>query len=153
MILIYSKADLNVRRIIGFYSNVEKEQIDSLVYQLSEDEDVLKLYDFETIKKVWAYWNRKKEIRLVKENGEVVFNVELLVIEIPSSELRERAYECMTTKEDGTALITWEGSAITMDRANKVYLEYSAENSPRAAEIQALIIPAKVYIRELYPDE
>jgi hypothetical protein len=32
-------------------------------------------------------------------------------------------------------------------------LEYSAEGSTKTAEIQALIVAAKTYIRELYPDE
>jgi hypothetical protein len=67
-------------------------------------------------------------------------------------ELREQAYETMTTKSDGTGLIPWEDSAITVDQANKVYLEYSAEGSGKAAAIQVLIVAAKTYIRELYPD-
>ena len=67
-------------------------------------------------------------------------------------ELREQAYESMTLKVDGVNLITWEGNAITVDQANKAYLEYLAEGSPKAAEIQALIVTAKTYIRELYPD-
>ena len=66
--------------------------------------------------------------------------------------LRRNAYISLTHKEDGSALIPWEGSAITVDQANKVYLEYSAENSIKAAEIQALIVPAKAYIRNLFPD-
>lgn len=68
------------------------------------------------------------------------------------TELREQAYESMTIKTDGTDLIPWEGKSITVDQANKVYLEYSAEGSPKAIEIQALIVAAKTYIRELYPD-
>jgi hypothetical protein len=68
------------------------------------------------------------------------------------TELREAAYETMITKADGTDLIPWEGKEITVDQANKVYLEYSAEGSTKAVEIQALIVAAKTYIRELYPD-
>ncbi|MDD4564759.1 MAG: hypothetical protein PHE79_04710 [Eubacteriales bacterium] len=69
------------------------------------------------------------------------------------AELREQAYETMTYKADGTALILWDEQSITVDRANKVYLEYSAEGSPKAAQIQALIVAAKTHIRGLYPDE
>ena len=69
------------------------------------------------------------------------------------AELREQSYRAMITKEDGAGLISWESKAITVDQANKVYLEYSAENSPKAEEIQAIIIQAKSYIRTLYPDE
>ncbi len=60
-------------------------------------------------------------------------------------EKRELAYET-------DPIIEWEGSMITVDQANKVYLEYSAEGSDKAAEIQTLIVVAKTYIRELYPD-
>jgi hypothetical protein len=72
---------------------------------------------------------------------------------LSSAELREQAYQTMTTKADGTGLIAWEGKAISVDQANKIYLEYSAEGSSKATEIQALIVAAKTYIRELYPDE
>ena len=58
----------------------------------------------------------------------------------------------MNIREDGTNLIPWEGKLITVDQANKVYLEYSAKGSTKATEIQVLIIAAKTYIRELYPD-
>jgi hypothetical protein len=83
------------------------------------------------------------------------------IVEIPrtppemilQAQLREQAYETMTIKSDGTDLILWEGRSITVDQANKVYLEYFAEGSAKATEIQALIVAAKTYIRELYPDE
>lgn len=65
---------------------------------------------------------------------------------------REVAYETMLYKEDGTPLILWEGEAITVDTANKKWLDYSAEGSTIANELSALIVEAKAYIRELYPD-
>lgn len=67
-------------------------------------------------------------------------------------ELRKQAYLTLTEKEDKSPLILWHGENITVDNANKIYLEYFAENNDKAIEIQKLIISAKLYIRELYPD-
>ena len=67
-------------------------------------------------------------------------------------ELRKQAYLTLTEKEDKSPLILWNGENITVDNANKIYLEYFAENNDKAIEIQKLIISAKLYIRELYPD-
>ena len=67
-------------------------------------------------------------------------------------ELRKQAYLTLTEKENKSPLILWHGENITVDNANKIYLEYFAENNDKAIEIQKLIISAKLYIRELYPD-
>ena len=61
-------------------------------------------------------------------------------------ELREQSYETLKC-------ITWETTEITVDEANKLFLNYFAENNPKVNEIQPLIIEAKEYIRTLYPDE
>ena len=72
---------------------------------------------------------------------------------LTAQEKREEAYETMLYKEDGTtALILWENVAITVDTANKKWLDYSAEGSTTANDLSALIVSAKGYIRELYPD-
>lgn len=73
-------------------------------------------------------------------------------IEPTTQQQREEEYETMLYKEDGNALILWEGEPITVDTANKKWLDYSAEGSEVANELSALIISAKAYIRELYPD-
>lgn len=65
---------------------------------------------------------------------------------------REEAYETLLYKEDGATLILWEGEAITVDIANKKWLDYSAEGSTIAKDLSTLIVRAKEYIRELYPD-
>lgn len=69
---------------------------------------------------------------------------------------REQAYESMRYKADGTPLLSWDGNAITIDQANKVFLDYTAEGTveskTKASQIQSLIAPAKAYIRSLYPD-
>lgn len=49
-------------------------------------------------------------------------------------------------------LIEWRGESITVDQANLVYLQYSAEGSEKANEVQALIVTAKESIRQMYPD-
>lgn len=72
------------------------------------------------------------------------------------AERRKQAYGAMLHKADGSVLITWSGNAITVDQANKVYMEYFAEGRDKAgtaSEIQTLIVLAKAYIRELYPNE
>jgi hypothetical protein len=58
---------------------------------------------------------------------------------------RERAYQSLQ-------IVDWNGKSITVDEANNIYLEYSAERSAKADEIQELIIAAKMYVRNLYPD-
>ena len=52
------------------------------------------------------------------------------------SQLREQAYK-------NNPLITWQNESITVDQANQVYLQYSAEGSPRAEEMQELIVSTK----------
>ena len=61
-------------------------------------------------------------------------------------------YETLTHKQDGLPLIDWFGSIITIDDANKIYLAYLVEGDQKAEKIQRLIIDAKIYIRQLYPD-
>lgn len=68
------------------------------------------------------------------------------------SEQREVAYETMTQKEDGTALLEWEGKEITVNMAADKWKFYSSEGSDIANEISRLIVIAKSYIRELYPE-
>ncbi|WP_206459473.1 hypothetical protein [Anaerovorax sp. IOR16] len=91
----------------------------------------------------------------VLENEELV---DIIEIESPhpiitSQEQREQAYETMISKEDNTPLILWENENLTVDQANKKWLDYSAEgNTEIANKLQGLIQIAKEYIRELYPD-
>lgn len=66
--------------------------------------------------------------------------------------LREQAYQTMTHKENGEALLPWSGDALTVDGANDLWLKYTAEGSDLAVELTRLIAAAKSYIRELYPD-
>ena len=63
-----------------------------------------------------------------------------------NAELREKAYE----KEK---IITYENSLITVDEANKLWLEYQAEGSEKASAISALIAQAKATIRARYSDD
>lgn len=74
--------------------------------------------------------------------------------EIPTSPivLREQAYSAMAYRTDGSPMIEWENIALTVDQANVIYLNYAAEGSEKASEIQELIADAKTYIRELYHD-
>lgn len=64
----------------------------------------------------------------------------------PASELREQAYR--TQK-----IITYGNEILTVDEANKLWLEYQAEGSSKALEISILITNAKTFIRASYPDE
>lgn len=68
------------------------------------------------------------------------------------SEQRESAYSTLTHKTDGTPLITWEGQNITVNKASEKWLYYSSEGSETANNLSVLIVEAKSYIRELYPD-
>lgn len=50
--------------------------------------------------------------------------------------------------------VVYRGEAITVDAANKQFMEYTAEgNSEKSLELQALIAAAKESIRSIYPDE
>lgn len=64
---------------------------------------------------------------------------------ISPEEKRKEAY-----KTD--LIITWENKMITVDEANKIFVEYFAEGNSKSDEIQILIIAAKEEIREKYPD-
>ena len=85
--------------------------------------------------------------------------VDIVAIEPPAppvlsaAELREQAYQTMTHKENGDPLLPWSGEALTVDGANDLWLKYTAEGSTRATELTQLIVSAKSYIRELFPDE
>lgn len=74
-------------------------------------------------------------------------------ITLTPQQQREKAYEELLLNSSNEPLILWENNPITVDQANKVFFEYSAENNSKASDIQALIIEAKAYIRSLYPDE
>ena len=63
----------------------------------------------------------------------------------PASELREQAYR--TQK-----IITYGNEILTVDEANKLWLEYQAEGSSKSFEISILISNAKSSIRARYPD-
>lgn len=65
---------------------------------------------------------------------------------------REHAYETMRYKADQTPLILWREEALTVNEANKKWMIYSAEGSEIANELSVLIVMAKSYIREIYPD-
>lgn len=80
---------------------------------------------------------------MVHQNGEFSFPAEEA---LHPAEQREHEYET-------NPIIKWQGRNITVDQANTAYLQYSAEGSPEATEIQALIIVAKESIRQMYPDE
>ena len=67
-------------------------------------------------------------------------------IPIPASKKRERAYESYKC-------ITYGDLLMTVDEANKMWIEYEAEGSLKAAELSDLIAAAKAMIREMYPDE
>lgn len=102
----------------------------------------------EKIKKLYPYYE------FVINSGELV---DIIQIDSPTAELtpaekRELEYQIRRYKEDESELLPWGGKALTVDEANKAYLEYLAEGSSKATEIQTLIIAAKSYIRELYPD-
>ena len=60
-------------------------------------------------------------------------------------ELREKAYE--TEK-----CIEWEGTMMTVDGANDMFLKYYAEGNAKSDELTALIAAAKAGIRERFPD-
>lgn len=62
-----------------------------------------------------------------------------------NEELREQAYR--TTK-----CISYDGKVMTVDEANKLWYQYQAEGSQKAAELTALILSVKNTIREKYPD-
>lgn len=60
-------------------------------------------------------------------------------------ELREQAYE--TEK-----LIEWDGTMLTVDEANDMFLKYDAEGNSKADELTALISAEKAKIRKRFPD-
>ena len=62
-------------------------------------------------------------------------------------EQRERTYET-------EPLIEYEGDMITVDEANKMFLQYAAEgNNSKCSQLQQLIREAKTTIRNTYPDD
>ena len=67
--------------------------------------------------------------------------------------LRKEAYQKLTKKEDGTSLIIWENTEITINQANKLFLSYFIEDNSKSNDLKSLIKQAKTYIRNLYPDE
>ena len=75
------------------------------------------------------------------------------VPDLTPAQQREQAYETMLYNADGGKLIEWEGEAITVDQANDLWLKYSAEGNTIADTLSGLIVNAKEYIRQLYPDE
>lgn len=62
------------------------------------------------------------------------------------SEQREEAYNTQP-------IIEWEGKQLTVTQAATKWYYYAAEGSPKADELQALIVAAKENIRTQYPDE
>ncbi|QHI71470.1 hypothetical protein [Aminipila terrae] len=76
---------------------------------------------------------------------------ECIPAELPQQR-REHAYETMRYKADQTPLILWKEEALTVNEANKKWMMYSAEGSEIANELSVLIVMAKSYIREIYPD-
>lgn len=80
------------------------------------------------------------------ENLIDVVETEKPIEPVVSAQQREQEYR-------SNPLIEWQGENITVDQANTVYLQYSAEGSPKAIEIQGLIVDAKESIRQMYPEE
>lgn len=66
-------------------------------------------------------------------------------IPFTTAELREQAYE--TEK-----LIEWDGDMLTVDEANKIFLQYDAEGNEKANELTTLISQVKAEIRARYAD-
>ena len=64
-------------------------------------------------------------------------------IPFTAAELREQAYE--TEK-----LIEWDGDMLTVDEANKIFLQYDAEGNEKANELTTLISQVKAEIRARY---
>ena len=60
-------------------------------------------------------------------------------------ELREQAYE--TEK-----CIEWDGTMMTVDEANDMFLKYDAEGNSKSNDLTALIAAAKAEIRNRFPD-
>lgn len=82
------------------------------------------------------------------EQYESKFNEQIetqTAIVLSPEQLREQAYE--TRK-----IIDWEGRKLTVDEANKIWLNYSAEGNEKANQISALIVLAKDVIRQEFPD-
>lgn len=65
---------------------------------------------------------------------------------------RQTSYKAMRYKADESPLISWREEALTVNEANEKWLYYSAEGSDLANELSVLIVMAKEYIREIYPD-
>ncbi len=81
-------------------------------------------------------------------DGEIVSVEPLPLLEPDLTPAQQREHEYETNP-----LVEWEGENITVDQANLVYLQYLAEGSQKAEEIQTLIATAKESIRQMYPDE
>lgn len=69
-----------------------------------------------------------------------------------AKDCRKYEYSSMFCRKDGTPLIMWDNTLLTVDGATALYLSYFSEDNPKAEEIKLLIIDAKAYIRQLYPD-
>lgn len=72
--------------------------------------------------------------------------------QLTPAEQREQAYTSLTHKADGTPLIVWGSQPMTVDQANQRWLDYFAEGNTKANELSGLIVSAKSYIRDLYPN-
>jgi len=98
-------------------------------------ESLLKVDDSIDVEQNWIY---NKESNTFSEYVEPVLS---------NIELREQAYQNL-------AIIEWEGSMITVDKANQLWLAYTTEgNTEKASQITTLVAEAKSKIREMYPDE
>lgn len=74
-------------------------------------------------------------------------------MQISKKEIATTPQEQRRQVYEAESVVTWNGSVITVDEANKVYLQHSAEGNQKAQEIQTLIVAAKELIRQMYPDE
>lgn len=74
------------------------------------------------------------------------YNRENPVVEETAEQKREKAYQSLY-------IITYHNKSLTVDMANKLWQEYTAEgDNSKSAEISSLIAIAKHNIRLQYPD-
>lgn len=128
----------------GYFIGSFECRVDPLESELRKEEVFLIPANSTTIKPI-EYNLETEKIRW----NESQWFVEKIVIVDPipptPNELREKEYI-------SNPLINWDNKTITVNEANQIYLAYFAENNSKSIEIQSLIISAKEYIRNLYPD-
>ncbi len=128
-----------INKTTGFCENIAVfEDIQTAIEMLGEQYIITEEKDGYGIGDIYKDGVWSKKVTLIQE-------------ELPEQK-RQTSYKAMRYKAGESPLISWREEALTVNEANEKWLHYSAEGSELANELSVLIVMAKEYIREIYPD-